>query len=77
MTARRHSLQSQADALDALLSGDAVGAMYRGRSNRAERWSEADLLRSQLTAARDTLRFLGPISEDLRRWLEQGRRGSI
>lgn len=52
----RHSLRAQADALDALLSGDAVGAMYRGRPR--VRLSEADRLSELLSAARDTLRRL-------------------
>lgn len=58
----RHSLRAQADALDALIRGDAVGAMFRGRPRA--RLSEADMLREQLSAARDTLRRLEAQEQD-------------
>jgi hypothetical protein len=68
---RKVSLGAQADAVDFMLKG----GLHTALRSRGVRQSEIELLIANATAARDTLRMLAPIADDLRKWLEIRRRG--
>jgi hypothetical protein len=68
---RKVSLGAQADAIDFILKASAASSLQRKGFSP----SEIELVIARATAARDTLRMLDPIADDLRKWLEIRRRG--
>lgn len=70
MSDGRASLSAIASSIDLLMRFDAVGRLAKANALRE---SEAALVRSHLTQARDVLRSLSEFQPELRDWLRERR----